>query len=211
MSRYYQPKEKHKGMSFMRILTLLLILAILAVSFFGLRHITNGFSEGVKNFYVKINGNDLFASESELLIRKGQTYEFSICYLAESLVAEEDRGYNVQILSYCTKDTVFSYTLAGIKTVDWEAGYDLTHLFDLDLKDDRFTLTIPKDDMQSMDQVLQEIYPQYMVELNDHVDETSQFYQMIISSKDGRYGYKIVFSVDRPVISIECSEESICF
>lgn len=183
-----------------KVVSAILILALLVAGIALIYRYTNGFNEDFKTFYLEYNGEKILQSESELSFTHGTEATFRVGYTFD--VGEKSREYSVKVVPNEAESfdyTVGDYSLTWGTTVETE---DLSEFFSLKKDESSFTLTFPVG--MTAETLLQSLYPgQEVTVADDDSLSMKTLYTLVVSSYNEKITYAVNFSVRQPVVELD--------
>ena len=171
-----------------KILSFIIIIAILGVGVWFLLKHTDNFSSDFTTFYVEYENHHL-AAESDTVYLINSTHRFDIVYTFDFL-DKEQKGYSVKVIPNANAEDL-DYVIDG-RYYLFKGLSDITAAFDIELNETYFTLKIPK--KFSVKTVLDRIYPDKTVEIDEtYIVSDAPYYTLIITSNDGTKQYIVNF------------------
>lgn len=197
-------KKRTNGM-IVKVLSFILLLALIGGGIALIYRYTNGFNEDFKTFYLEYNGGKILQETSEMGFVSGSEATFDVKYTFD--FGDEAREYNVKVLP--NEEEVFEYTV-GERYVQWRAKdetADLSSLFGLKKDETSFTLTFPSD--MTAETALKSLYAGQEVTVDADALKGKKIFRLEVSSYNEKITYVINFSVG--VITVTLDRESIIF
>ena len=157
-----------------KIIAYVLLVAVVVMTAGLLLTFTRGGTTSFKTFYAEHNGKKLFGDE-QLSLPGGEEQRFDVKYTFDAFVEEEEKDYNVSIITCGTKDNQFTYTVNGQPYgFDETTEVDVSDYFNLKKEADYFTMELPAD--FSMATVLGYIHEGKAIEVAKSVDICAGWY-----------------------------------
>lgn len=164
-----------------RIITYIILAAVLlgVIGFFA--YLTNGFKSDPSNFYVEVN-EKVYKTDNikELTLPSGTDIKFNCSYL----LGKVDNTFSVKVLPNVGKITDFDF-YANDMVYSFCAESEYTKGFNISKQNDGFTVNIPSN--YSILTILQKNYEGQTIALDESVDTFSNSYFVIsVTSSDGK-------------------------
>ena len=157
-----------------KIIAYVLLAAVLIMTAGLVLTFSRGGTTSFKTFYAEHNGKKLFGDE-QLSLVPGEELRFDVKYTFDALVEDEEKDYSVSIITYGTKDNLFTYTVNGQPYgFDEKTEVDVSEYFNLKKEEDHFTMELPKD--FSMASVLGRVHTGKAIEVAKSVDVCAGWY-----------------------------------
>ena len=192
--------KKTFGSAIIKIISLMILLALLVAGVVFLYRYTNGFNEDFKTFYIEHDGEQIFQSQSEMRFTAGAEAKFNVKYVFDH--GEEARDYNVKIMP--NEDESFNYYVDGVPK-KWRAvdeTKDFSSFFELKKDATSFSLVFPKE--MTAETILCSIYPEDELTIDPSAFEFGRFlYRLEVSSYNNGVTYIINFAVDLPSLVLD--------
>lgn len=192
--------RKKTGNIIIKVVSAILILALLGAGIALIYRYTNGFNEDFKTFYLEYNGEKILQSESEFSFTHGTEATFRVGYTFD--VGEKSREYSVKVVP--NEAESFDYTV-GDRYMRWRAKdetADLSEYFGLKKEADSFTLSFPAE--MTVEMMLSSFYPDQEIQVSD--TETlikKALFCLEVTSYNGKVTYTVLFSVTQPTVELD--------
>lgn len=182
--------KRKAGNVIIKIVSLVILLALLIGGAVFLYRYTNGFNEDLKTFYLEYQGEKILSDSKEMRFLYGKEQKFDVKYTFD--LEQGERDYSVKIVP--NEDVSFNYSVDGIPK-KWRAANetaDLSAYFNLKKEETSFTFTVP--DGLTVAGLLGKIYPEGTVTVDGDALKGKPLYRLVVSSYNGEITYSINFS-----------------
>lgn len=184
-----------------KIVSVVIVLAVLIVAVGLVAFFTNGFTSDFKTFYVESNGKKILTDINGFVLQPETENRFDVKYTFGK-VNKEVSGYSVKIVPNVNSDNDFDFTVDG-EIYSFGAESELTKGFDIAYEKDYFTLS----GGFSMQSVLERIYPEQTVAFNHNdVNYEVDNFTLLIYSYNNEAVIKIGFRNYQAVDGVELQD-----
>lgn len=160
----------------------IVVLVFLCIGFFSV--FTNGFTTGLKTFYLTYNGERIINNRKDFEIFIGDSYKFDVKYTLGG-----NAGYEVKVLPTDDRNLDFDFIVNG-QIEHFSEVQDLTKGFLIEKNEDSFILSATKD----IDEILRTVYgTDNMTEVESVVDTGKIYFTLQVMSVDGKSSVEIDF------------------
>ena len=179
------------------IIVLLLVAGVGAIAYF-----TGGFTGEFKTFYINVDGNDILSSASGY---KASISEPIVVNVKYTFAEDGANGYYVKVVPNVLQGKDFDFTVDG-EPYSFQAESDLTAGFNIEYKDDSFTIA-PKG---TLNEVMAAVYP------NSEIGDLSKLgydnmFLLVVDSYNGEATVTLAFSIIEGVSGVEINPDHIYF
>lgn len=185
--------------SFAKIVSWILIVALLCGAVALIFVFTDGGKEDFKTFYIEQDGKKILSSHTEAVFVAGETVEYTVNYTFD-VGAAEKRDYIVKIVPNADEDFTFSVKDTAMHWRDMEA-LDGT-VFDLRKDEASFRIDFDVDGDYLMEDVMAKLFPGKSVELPEGMDLSKPYFTLYVASYDESVQFFINFSLTAPSVPV---------
>lgn len=155
---------------------------------------TEGFKHDFSHIYVSV-GKTKYLSDADIVLGNAQ---FDVHF-----VLKKNVGYTVKVLP---TGEDFLYSLDGAWMSYASALEDVTKAFDIELGDDSFIIRCRQ---KSMQEVLEAIYPDSTVHIQDNDIDSSARFKLVVTAGDGSQSIALTFRCLHRIYDFEVDPPSI--
>jgi len=184
-----------------KIVSVVIVLAVLIVAVGAIAFFTNGSTSDFKTFYVESNGKKILTDVENFVLQPDSENRFDIKYTFGK-VNKDVGGYSVKIVPNVTNDNDFDFAVDG-EIYAFGAEPDLTNGFDITYEKDYFLIS----GNYSIKSVLERIYPEQTVSFNNSdINYEVDNFTLLIYSYNGEAVIKIGFRNYQAVDGVELQD-----
>lgn len=190
-----------------KIIAYVLVILVVAGVIGFIFTFTNGFNESFKTFYIEYKGESILSNEKKLVLDRGQEHRFDVKYTFD-FNSDNAHGYSVAIYANDDENNSFDFSIDGDVYAYYAEG-DVTSAFDITMNDTYFTITVPEN--ATVKGVLEKLYPNSVIEVDDEAIKTVYPFTLVVSSYNNEVTYSIDFAFYVGVSGVEVNPEVIVF
>lgn len=174
---------------FVKVISWILVVALIAGAIAFIYIFTNGGSEDLKTFTLSCDGKLILSTESSMNFEANSEYCFDVDYIFD-LPNSESHDYNVRVVP--NPDADFTFSVDDV-TYSWRGEGDLTQLFVREKDSNGFTLSIVPD--FSIGMVLRTLHDRRDLRIGAQIGESAYPFTLVVFSYDEKVTYYIYFNV----------------
>lgn len=186
-----------------KIIAYVLIVVLLIGAIGLIFKFTNGGTTDFKTFYVVAN-NKTYMANGTIALKNGEN-RFETKYTFESNKPDKHKGYSVKIVPNVTKETDFNF-LVDDEQHTFSSETDLTSGFDI--RKDTTGFVIVNNGI-TVENVLQKVYENRTLTINDTFDLEKCYFNIVITSYDEQSVVVLGLILKIPVESVTLDKENI--